>query len=338
MQNGMSDSGRWPTDIVEAREAAMLARLHDAGPALAPLRAAVTDARHPWWKVFAAIVVGGGLLSWLAVRQFGAPGWTVAALAAAGALWAERRAARFGPALETAREALDARLVTDVLQVRETDPAPDALALFAEMGVFRGSWDNAALRTFRFVGENADGRDLLHAHLTREERYTDSQGRRRTRTVTVFRGLLFSLPAPFAQGPAVTTLATGRRPKPHGRFARPGTPARIKTASLEFNQHHKIHTTDPVIGHAVLDPDRVMRLINMEHDLSDEVRWGRADYTLLFTQGRVWAAVNATPAPALLLFPEGDALEKRLRDAHAPLSIPAVMAHHLRLPPNTDTP
>jgi len=241
--------------------------------------------------------------------------------------------------LKDKRDALDAALIRDVLKLTEHEPDAASLDTYRAAGFF-GAWEN--IRTLRRF--HAEGRDLHYADLTKTERYTDSNGNRKTRTVTVFKGLLFTLPAPFADGSAVTTISTGRARRPFGRFERQDPtgrrvkPDRIKTASLEFNKHHKITTTDSVIGHAILDPDRTMRFIQLEHDLSDEVRWGRSDYALLITQGRMWVAVRNVTLPSLTKFPEGDALEKSLRSAHAPLMIPAVMAHHLRLPFDTDTP
>jgi len=311
----------------------MLERLRTVESELVPLRAAVSGARHPWGWILAAIIFGGGVATFFLFKQATSYGLVSGLLTLAGVIWSGRHLYRFGKILGTKRDALDAALIRDVLQVTEHQVDASALDIYQEAGFF-GHWAKAnTLRRF-----SAEGRELLLAHLTKTESYTDSDGNRKTRTVTVFRGLLFTLPAPFALGPAITTVSTGSRPRPHGRFAPASKPDRIKTASLDFNTHHKVYTTDSVLGHGILDPDRTMRFINMEHDLSDATRWGRSSYAMLFTDGRVHVAVSNVTLPVLANFPESDALEKALRSAHAPLTLPAVMAHHLRLPPNSETP
>ena len=325
---------RWPTDIVEAREAAMLARLGDVEDALTPLRAEVKDARHPWWWVMMAIIVGGAGLAFSIWDRLGPGTWLIVILTVAGAVWAYRKAAGFQEILDEARGELDAKLLGDVLHVTAKAADREALRPYEEAG-FLGHWEDIQ-RLERYACED---RDLLFAHLTREETTTDSEGKTERRTVTVFRGLLFELPFPEAEGDALTVLRRGGSANPRGRFERRDPAGRriklepIKTSSLEFNKRHRIATTDKVIGHAILDPDRVMRFIQMEHDLSDTIKWGRAAYAMVFTQGRAWVQVGGVDVPRPAKFPEGAALAKQLRKVFQPLSLPAVMAHHLRLPP-----
>ena len=324
---------RWPTDIVEAREAAMLARLGEVEADLAPLRARVKSARHPWWWVMMGIIALGAFASLMLWQADSVLVWPVAVAAIGGAIWAGIKASGFQKILDAARSGLDAKLLGHVLHVNETPATREALVPYEEAG-FIGRWEDIK----RLEGYDCDGRGSLFAHLTRTETTTDSKGNTQTRTVTVFRGLLFTLPFSPAEGDAVTILRRGGSARAKGRFERLDPTGRrrklepIKTSSLEFNRRHKITTTDPVIAHAIFDPDRTMRFIQMEHDLSDTVSWGRSTYAMLMTRERAWVAISGLDVPRPEKFPEGDKLAKQLQKVFLPLSLPSVIGHHLRLP------
>lgn len=329
---------RWPTDIVERRETAMLARFAEAEPELAPLRSGVAEATRAGCVPVLAqwiVILGGGWLTW---NLWGEPvlGWVSLGLTIVLALAMGGWSAAADAATATEQEALDTYLRDHVLYAREAFLPEEGLAPFQEMGVF-GRYDEADLRSFE-----AEGYPLMHVHLTRSETTRDSKGEEQTRTTTVFSGLCFELPFPvrgeLAEGQgSVTIVERGLSAAPQGRFVRYGPggqvrPKRIKTASLDFNRRHTVFTTDPVMGHAVLDPDRTMRLTQMEHDLADTQLWGRQAYAMAIAEGRMWMVMPDVDRPQTQGFEVGEGLADALKKSFYPLSVPSVVAHHLKLP------
>jgi hypothetical protein len=331
----LKSKARWPTDIVTARDTELRARLTALDAELAPLRTLVKDARHPWKIILWLALIAGALLTFMAFSSAKPLGWITLTLSIVAALYALRKTLHFERILNGHRDALDARLLNDVLQIAPLD-LPDApLSIYADAGYIPGYDRIDNLTAYRH-----NSRDLIQAKLSRREETKDSKGKTQVRYVTVFNGILFNLPFPDMPGPARTIISTLGKTRPGGIFTRTDRNGRkiklksIKTSSLEFNKHHDVLTDDQVLGHTVLDPDRIMRLINLEHDLS-ETRRGRMRYALLITEGRAWFAIRDVSAPTLHRFPEGDALAQTLSKAHEAVSLPSVIAHHLRLPDDT---
>ena len=339
--------GRWDTEAAERSLAAMRGRLLALEGELAPLRAAVGAARHPWgWAFGGGLVAGVALVLW-AWTRFGVEVAVVLNMAAlAGLVWIWRRRRAADAVLEGARGELDRRLLDDVLRAGRLPVAAGDLRPWEEAG-FVGRWEDVrVLQRLRHRG-----RELIRATLTREETTTttDSQGNTRTetRTVTVFDGLLFALPFPDVPGEEVVVLAGRRgRPRPDGRFARRDAGGRtrglerMEPASPTFNRRHGLWTDDPVTGHLVLDPDRVMRILNLHDDIAGMLGERRVELRALITEGRMWVAMPGRRELRVEDFPEGRKLEAVLAESQAALSIPAIVAHHLRLPhdlPNDET-
>ena len=331
--------GRWDTEAAERSLAGMRGRLSAVDGELAPLRAAVGEARHPWTWAFGGGLIAGVLATIWSLATFGGAGaFAVGGLALAGVVGLWRRKSSADSLLRAARGELDSRLLSHVLQAERLPVKRDDLRPWEEAG-FIGRWED--IRTLERVRHR--GRDLLRANLTKEETHTttDSQGNTRTetRTVTVFDGVLFDLPFSDVQGEQVVVLAGRRgRPRPGGRFARADAGgrrrklSRMEPASPAFNKRHGLWTDDPVTGHLVLDPDRVMRILNMHDDIADMLGEKRVALEALITEGRMWVAMPGQRDLRVERFPEGRKLNDALAEAQATLSIPAIVAHHLRLP------
>ena len=333
--------GRWDTEAAERSLAAMRGRLRALEGELAPLRKAVDEARHPWgWAFAGGLVAGVALVLWAWVRFGVEVALLLNGAAVVGLIWLWRRRRAADSMLENARGELDRRLLDDVLRAERLPVAAGDLRPWEEAG-FVGRWED--VRVLERVRHS--GRELIRATLTREETHTttDSQGNTRTetRTVTVFDGLLFALPFPDVPGGQVVVLAGRRgRPRPGGRFARADAGGRerrlerMEPASPGFNKRHGLWTDDPVTGHLVLDPDRVMRILNLHDDIADMLREKRVELLALITEGRMWIAMPGRRELRVEGFPEGRKLEAVLAESQAALSIPAIVAHHLRLPPD----
>ena len=331
--------GRWDTEAAERSLADMRGRLDAVEGELAPLREAVGEARHPWtWAFVGGLVAGVLAVIWSLSAFGGAAAFVVGGFALAGVVWLGRRKSAADTLLRAARGELDARLLQDVLQAERLPVERDDLRPWEEAG-FIGRWED--IRTLERVHHR--GRTLLRAKLTREETHTttDSQGNTRTesRTVTVFDGVLFDLPFPDVPGEQVVVLAGRRgRPRPGGRFARSDAGGRgrkltrMEPASPAFNKRHGLWTDDPVTGHLVLDPDRVMRVLNLHDDIADMLGEKRVELRALITEGRMWVAMPGQRDLRVEGFPEGRKLNDALAGSLATLSIPAIVAHHLRLP------
>ena len=331
--------GRWDTEAAERSLAAMRGRLEAVEGELAPLRAAVGEARHPWTWAFVGGLIAGVLATIWSLSVFGGAGaFAVGGLALAGVVGLWRRKSAADSLLRAARGELDERLLRDVLQAERLPVERDDLRPWEEAG-FIGRWED--VRTLERVRHREW--ELVRAVLTREERrtVTDSQGNTRTetRTVTVFDGVLFDLPFPDVPGEQVVVLA-GRRakPQPGGQFTRSDAGgrrrklSRMEPASPAFNKRHSLWTDDPVTGHLVLDPDRVMRILNLYDDIADMLGEKRVALEALITEGRMWVAMPGQRDLRVGRFPEGRKLNEALAESQATLSIPTIVAHHLRLP------
>jgi hypothetical protein len=189
---------------------------------------------------------------------------------------------------------------------------------------------------------------MLHSRLTRTEteHYRDAQGRaqQRRRTVEVFHGLLMTLEVPGESDDSRIIIGAGRAPRPRGPFERVniigGKTRRqklnaIKTSSLKFNRLYKVSGDDQMETHEFLDPDRIMRFLNLNDDLL-RIFKGRKKVPLfmLMTRGKAYIALHCGPMQPLDDFiGRAEDMPDQIRIAAGQLTLPHIIAEHLKLIP-----
>ena len=349
-----NDTGRWPTDEFTRMGDAFADYLTPHNVQLKVLSKEVLRRKHPWGYILAATIIAGiALIIWAwgmaDIMRYAAMGLLIAALAYVFPIYNKK-----SKLLREALDAVDHYIHHDIMRVDWTNPLetdPDLLARFQAIGAF-GDFDDIK-HIHAYLPEAGDNPDAMldpvftHTRLTRTEveTYRDSQGRTqtRTKTVEVFHGLIFDMPFPDGEGEARTLISTQRMGRPSGPFDRWMNGKRvkmdsIKPASLEFQKLYKVKCDDEMIGHHILNPDRVMRFINLHHDLHAEFGRGM-DIIMLITDGRAWVGIETGPLQGLTQSAgKIEQLTPGLTKFARQLSARHIVASHLKLPQSPSFP
>lgn len=337
------DYDRWPTDEFGRFERQFTRYLSPHTAKLATLDTEVKARKHPFGFVLAGTILTSivATISAFNIAEF--LGYLGGVGGLASSLYVGRINSTKNKALKQATDAVDDYVSREILPIDYINMGerdPDILSRFQALGAF-GRYDTV----HHLSGVTTTHEDteplFTHTRLTRTETetYTDSQGRRRTRTriVPVFHGILFDMAFPGTEGDHRTIISTRRISAPTGPFAREAFGKRlkmqaIKPASLEFQKRFKVMADDAMLGHEILDPDRVMRFINLHDDLIAQFGKG-ADIIMLLMGEHMWVSIETGP-----LSNPADATRNidKLRPAMTllgqQLSVRQIFASHLRLP------
>ncbi len=350
--------GNWPTglhDLAGARMAAYIApRLKDE---IEPMIAEVGAREHSWGLYTVLVLIASVIGIYFGFQIWEILGYLALAFAAVVNFKAFSIYGEKNKHLKQARAVLDAVLNEDLfhLNMTEVDLKQDdikqgPLPIFNAAGFF-GPFDT--VHHFHGYGPQAiDGGEdaplMNHTKMTRTdvEHYTDSDGnrQRRERVVTVFEGVLLTLDVPGGIDDSRIVISSRRIDRPRGVFERTHFMGgrkkelklkTIKTASLEFNRIYKASGDDQVETHEFLDPDRVMRFINLSADLSALFKTRKAiPFSMLITRGRAYIAVETGGMQSVRAF-KGDAetMGEQIKTVAAQIALPHIIAQHLKLTP-----
>jgi len=350
--------GKWPTDLFENQKARFDAALGTKRQSdIKPIQDKITDQKHPWNFISKAILIGGGLGSFGIVNIW--EQGIIPMLVATGLGFAKTNSIARGKNRSIARAQSELSnyvqnaIGIDIVDVRQTHglvlhtfTQAGFLGHYHDVHYLAGLGPKAALaQTGTDTPEAIDAQTPLQSigtKLTRTETetYTDSQGRRRTRQriVKVFEGLMLELDIEGFDSDNRIFINSRRTYRPSGPFARVKNGKRlkmdkIKTASLEFNKHYKVSTDDQTLAHLFLDPDRVMRFINLNADLRQALGRKNVDISILITQGRMWVALETAGLPSLTKFsPDPEKLDAEINEVIGQAALPHMIAQHLELP------
>ncbi len=343
--------GNWPENVfdrVGTQISAYISRRVEHE--IAPLQKTVADRRHPW----SFIVMGVVLFSGLAVYFLSKTSQFLMGLSGIvgliGIFFTGRIYVGKAKHLKIARLALSDYLNRDVLGIHIFDPRAfrsDILDLYQSAGFF-GEYETVeSLKAFAPQAEiDVDAifnkGHFMHTHLTRTEvrTVTDSHGRTRQdrRIINVFQGVLLSLPFEDVAGPNRLVLSTGRIRKPRGPFMRRKFDKALKLdeispASPRFKKLFTVKCDDETAGHGVLDPDRVMRFLNLHDDLAKQFDRQRVALSFMMTQGRLWAAIETGALRPIKGFSHDiSKLTDHLSQIAQEMSVPQIVAIHLDIP------
>jgi len=340
--------GDWPTDIFKDQKARFKGAL---GPRfdteLKPLQESLSAQKHPWNIIRNTVLLGGG------ASAFGLhnvmPEALIPAIAATGIgfIGAQSVASKKNRRLRAANNQLD-NFIQDAVGLNIYDVSrthKTTLQTFSQAG-FLGRFDRmhylAGLAPKTSEPNSQAAPQSIGTKLTRRETetYTDSKGRRRTRTriVKVFEGLMLEMDVEGFDddnrilitsrnvhgfyGP-FDRVVNGRRPKMD----------KVKTASTDFNKAYDVMTDDQTLAHLFLDPVRVMRLNNLYDDLRQILDRKRPRISILITRGRAWIALETDGLPNMQGFSGGeDALDKEIGHVIGQAALPHIIAKHLEWP------
>ncbi len=353
--------GNWPKDLFEQQRALFNSAL---GPRLEsdirPLQTKVGNTKHPWNMIsFATIIVGG--LGAIALQKLYDPALVPALIATAIVFFKIRSVARrknkavFKAKADLAHYVQDA-IGLGIYNVKNTHGA--VLKTFSHAG-FLGRFDNmhylAALGPIptntqnRAQGSPQNTQDSqmqiiaqsIGTKLTRTEveTYTDSKGQRRTRTriIKVFEGLMLEMELDGFESDNRTLITSRRHYGFSGSFDRLTNGKRhkmdeIKTSSLEFNSYYDVHTDDQTLGHLFLNPDRIMRFINLYDDLRKITDKKKVKLSMLVTRNKMWVALETDGLPKVDEFSsDTDALDREINGVIGLAALPHILARHLEL-------
>ncbi len=342
--------GNWPTALHSIAAARMAAHI---GPRLeSEIKPAIAEvgAREHKWGVYAflSIAASAGLL-FLAYKIWEPVGHLALAFAAIAnfkvfSIYNEKE-----KALGLAQSALDGIITADLFNLAKGDVdlhGPDnTLPIFDAAGFFELFDHVHHLQNFGPVDENGTATPLMnHTRMTRTEteHYTDSQGKRQTRTriVEVFHGLMLTLDLPGPIDDSRIVISSRRNSRPRGVFERTyfsGGKKRetklekVKPASPRFNRLFKVQCDDQMQAHEFLDPDRVMRFLNLTDDLIEIFGQSGKHMSLLLTRGKAYIAIETGP----LASPSGftgtaEQMERQIATLSAQLAVPHIIAEHLK--------
>ena len=349
--------GNWPTDLFKDQKARFNAAL---GPKrksdIEPLQDRITNQKHPWNFISMATLVGGGIGTFSLANI-----WEQAVLpmlVATGLGFAKTRSIAKGKNRIMASAQSDlSNYVRDAIGIDIVDVSRthgQVLQTFTQAG-FLGRFHDvhylAGLRPKRTdaADPNTAAQDPATPHLhsigtkltrTETETYTDSQGRTRTRQriVKVFEGLMLELDVEGFDSDNRIVISSRRTYRASGPFDRVRNGKRfkmdkIKPASLEFNKYYKVTTDDQTLAHLFLDPDRVMRFINLNADLRQALGRKNIDISILITKGRMWVALETAGLPSLTKFsPDPEKLDAEINEVLGQAALPHMIAQHLELP------
>jgi len=335
--------GDWPTDLFEQHKA----RFHGTlGPRLEtdikPLQAQISAKKHPW-NIFSVLTLIGGGAGTVGTANMWEQGVIPAIIATAASFLGVNSVARKKNRKLRAAKAELGRYMQDAIGLSLSNVSQShqyVLQTFSQAG-FLGRFD----RIHYLVGLAPNGAQQpqsIGTKLTRTETetYTDSEGRTRTRQriVKVFEGLMLEMDISDFDTDNRTLITSRRTYRFSGPFDRIKNGKRhkmdkIKTASLEFNKYYKVRTDDSTLGHLFLDPERVMRFINLQADLRQALGTKRVAISILITKGRAWIALETGGLPTIDSFSsEPEKLDHEVGKIIGQAALPHMIAEHLEWP------
>jgi len=345
---------RWPTDEFGRYGRQFQRYLSPHSAQLQTLLSEVKSQKHPWGFILALVIGAAMFLTYKAFNLSEGLGFLSGALGLGASLFTGRIFGQKEKTLKHAMAVVDNYVDQNIIPIGYMNMAehdPDILSRFQAFGVF-GAYDN--VKALRGILSPSDDETtalteplFTYAHLTRTETetYRDSRGRTQTRTriVKVFNGILLDMVFPDAQGPERTLITTKSARTPKGPFERHVRSKRlkmdkIKTSSLTFQKKFKVLADDAVLSHAILDPDMVMRFINLHDDL--EAQFGKGtDIIMLMTERRMWVGLEtgafADPGKNIR---DIEKLKLTLSLLSQQLSVRHIIASHLKLPQDPSFP
>jgi len=309
-----------------------------------PLQLSVKEKAHPW-NLLKFAIGGGGLFGSFALSSLWDPLLYPAIISTGVGTWKAMAIAKVkNTILDKAKSELD-QAVCDIVDLDIDDVRTthiDVLQTHGDAG-FLSNYDTVHyLTSFAPASTPAASPQSITTRLTRTEieTYTDSQGKQQTRqrTVEVFNGLFIELEIPYAENENRIVLTSRRTHNMSGIFERMKFSKRqrqqdIKTSSLEFNRIFKVSSDDPTLGHEFMDPDRVMRLINMHKDLAGILKKKKVPMSILITNGKMYIALETGKSPKGHSFStDKNSVRKEMNILSRQAMIPHVIAMHLKLP------
>ena len=345
--------GNWPTALNTKAAKRMAAYI---GPRLQteikPAIAQVGTREHKW-GLYAFLALVGAAIAVYGAYQISEPGGHVALALAAIAnfktlsIYNEKQ-----KALTHARAALDGIVNTELFTLNQIDIDPysedNPLPIFEAAGFFSPFDKVHHIQGFAPMKTGAPVAPLMnHARMTRTEveHYTDSRGKRQTRTriIEVFHGALITLDVPGPIDDSRIVISSRRNARPRGVFERVNFVSgktrkqklkSVKVASPRFNKLFDVEGDDQMETHEFLDPDRVMRMLNLVDDLGEMFGSGGEKLSLLMTRGKAYFAIETGPLVSAQGF-TGTAkqMETQIETVAAQLALPHIIAEHLKLTP-----
>jgi len=315
--------GNWPTQLEKRAAARLTAAL---GPvletAITPLIGQLAAREHKWglYAGLSAAVSAVGLFAIFRAHsgQNLPDALGMAAVIAAAAVngFTFHKMRVKNRALKQVRDQLDAVVSHDLYGLAFQDIGAQAgpTAMVSPLGIYDAAGFFGTFDSIRHIhgygpqaplmadeAENIALPQMLHSRLTRTEveRYHDAKGRplQRQRIIEVFHGLLLTLDVPGERDDSRIVISAGRAPRPRGPFERVnliGGKKRgqklktIKTSSLNFNRLFKVSGDDQTETHEFLDPDRIMRFLNLNEDLCQIFKdRKKVPLSMLITRGKV---------------------------------------------------
>lgn len=345
--------GNWPTALHSIAAARMAAHI---GPRLeTEIKPAIAEvgAREHKWGLYAFLSLAASLGAvFLGYKVWELVGHLALAFAAIAnfkvlSIFSEKQ-----KALKQAKSALDGIVNAELFTLAQSDIDPQSedntLPIFDAAGFFDLYDQVHHIQSFGPMDKDGLAIPLMnHARMTRTEieHYTDNQGKRRTRTriVEVFHGLMFTLDVPGPIDDSRILITSRRSGRPRGVFERSyfsGGKKRetklekVKPASPRFNKLFKVQCDDQMEAHEFLDPDRVMRFLNMIDDLGEIFGKDGQQLSLLITRGKAYIAIDAGPLASTSGFTgSAEDMERQIESAAAQLAVPHIIAEHLKLTP-----
>jgi len=343
--------GNWPTAL-HSIAAARMARF--IGPRLeAEIKPAIAEvgAREHKWGLYAfAAGVAGVLAVYFAYQQWDIIGHLVLAFSAIANfiilnVYNEKRRR-----LNKAKAALEGIVSAELFRLNQADidlrSEDNPLPIFDAAGFF-GRYDQIHhLQSFAPLDRGGGATPLMaHTRMTRTEveRYSDSRGRTQTRTriIEVFNGVILTLDVPGPIDDSRILISSRRSARPRGVFERAhfsGGKKRemkmksVKPASPRFNKLFKVKGDDQMETHEFLDPDRVMRFLNLIDDLGDMFGREGEKLSLLITRGKAYIAIETGELASAKGFTGSAAqMETQIESVAAQLALPHIIAEHLKL-------
>lgn len=345
--------GNWPTAL-HSKAAARMAR--SIGPRLEteikPAIAAVSQREHKW-GLYAFLAAGGaGLITIFGYKNWEPIGHLALALSAIVNFKVFGIYNQKNRALKTARAVLDGLVNEDLFSLSQTEieaHSPDnPISLFDAAGFFSPYDQIHHLHSLGPIDKDGRAHPLMtHTRMTRTEveRDTDSRGNTQTRTriVEVFHGVMLTLDVPGPIDDSRILISSRRVARPRGIFQRRSLvggrkrDAKMKTlkpASPRFNKLFTVKGDDQMETHEFLDPDRVMRWLNLVDDLLVMFGEKGENLSVLITRGKAYIAIETGPLMSVKDFTgTAEEMESQFETMAGQLTLPHIIAEHLKLTP-----
>ena len=342
--------GNWPTALHNRAAARMAAYI---GPKfeneIKPAITEVGEREHKWGGLTLLSVIASVIVIYFAYKIWTPVGHLSLALGVivnfkVFSIYSEKE-----NALKLAKSALDGIVNAELFSLAQSDvelqSRENTLPIFDAAGFFDLYDQVHHLQSFGPMDGDGLASPLMnHARMTRTEveHYTDSQGKRQTRTriVDIFHGLMLTLEVPGTIDDSRILISSRRNGRPRGVFERTffsGGKKRetkletVKPASPRFNKLFKVQCDDQMEAHEFLDPDRVMRILNMIDDLGEIFGPKGQKLSMLLTRGKAYIAIETGPLMSAAGFVGNAAqMENQIEAVAAQLTVPHIIAEHLK--------